>query len=76
MTEFSDPFKGVRIGDLVRIVNGPRGLVGRDALVVERDLITGVGEDSSSEDYDANIGVLLDGSQVNLWVGWVEMIEG
>lgn len=71
----ADPFRGVNRGSLVRIVNGPKNHNGKEALVVDRELVaSGVGEEGPIEDYEANIEVLVDGSRVRLWIGWVERI--
>lgn len=69
-----DPFRGISIGSLVRIVDGPRGSIGRDALVVDRFLVTDVSEDMH-EEYDANFDVMTGGQRIRLWVDWVERIR-
>lgn len=73
-TVVDDPFRGVVKGSLVRIINGPSRLNGKEALVVDRLLVTGGGEDDPIEDYEANIEVLVDGGRVRLWIGWVERV--
>ncbi len=72
--EFEDPFRGIRKGCLVRIDIGPRSVLGKDALVVGRDLITSNSSEDMIEDYEANIEVLVDGERMFLWVGWVTKI--
>lgn len=69
-----DPFRGVNKGALVRIINGPSSLNGKEALVIDRELITAGGEDDPIEDYEANVEVLVGGARVRLWIGWVERI--
>lgn len=73
-TGIDDPFKGITRGCLVRIDTGPQSVVGRDALVVERDLIVINHGEEFIEDYEANIEVLVDGERVKLWIGWVTKI--
>jgi len=68
-----DPFRGIAVGSLVRIIDGPRGTIGKDALVLGRELITSSNEDMH-EEYDANFEVMADGRKMKLWVGWVERI--
>ena len=69
-----DPFMGITKGCLVRIDTGPDAVVGKDALVIGRELITLDHGEDSIEDWDANIDVLVDGRKVGLWVGWVTKI--
>lgn len=73
-TKTDNPFMGITKGSLVRIDKGPRSVVGRDALVIERDLIVVNHGEDFIEDYEANIEVLVDGERVKLWVGWVTKI--
>ena len=49
-------------------------MLGKDALVVGRDLITSNSSEDMIEDYEANIEVLVDGERMFLWVGWVTKI--
>lgn len=68
-----DPFHGIVVGSLVRIIDGPRNAIGKDALVVGRELITASNEDMH-EEYDANFEVMVDGRRLALWAGWVERL--
>lgn len=73
-TVTEDPFMGIEVGCLVNIKSGPRSVTGKDALVIERDLIVINHGEDVIEDYEANIEVLMDGERVKLWVGWVTKI--
>lgn len=73
-TATDDPFMGIECGCLVNIKSGPRSVMGKDALVIERDLIVINHGEDFIEDYEANIEVLVDGERVKLWVGWVTKI--
>lgn len=68
-----DPFRGISIGSLVRIIDGPKDAIGKDALVVDRFVI-GYANEDMHEEYDANFEVMTDGRRIRLWVGWVERI--
>jgi len=65
---------GITKGCLVRVKSGPRSVVDKDGLVIERDLIVINHGEETIEDYEANIEVLVDGERVKLWVGWVTKI--
>lgn len=69
-----DPFRGITKGCLVRIDMGPRSVVGKSALVINRDLIAFNSSEDTIEDYEANIEALVGDESVKLWVGWVTKI--
>ena len=73
-TGTDDPFMGIEVGCLVNIKSGPRSVMSKDALVIERNLIVVNHGEDVIEDYEANIEVLVDGERVKLWVGWVTKI--
>lgn len=69
-----DPFRGIHRGCLVHIERGPKSVVGKDALVVDRELVVVNSSEDMIEDYEANIEVMVNGERVRLWVGWVRKI--
>lgn len=69
-----DPFRGIVKGSIVRIEQGPENFIGKDALVLDRELANHGGEGDPIEDWEANIEVLADGRRVKLWIGWVSKI--
>lgn len=75
-TLLEDPFKGITNGCLVRIEDGPRLLVGKDALVINRDLLALNASDGMVEEYKVLVDVLVDGKRLKLWIDWVSRIVG
>lgn len=68
-----DFFFGIQVGDIVRVLNGPRFYTGHNALVISRDIVEDASEDVIKEP-EPNITVLCREERVNLWPGWVKKI--
>lgn len=69
-----DPFRGIHRGCLVHIERGPKSVVGKDALVIDRELAVVNSSEDTIEDYEANIEVMVNNERVRLWIGWVRKI--